>query len=78
MFQGTGVRHALKVLREPSPAQQFQLLQEAETLSKLSNPKVVKFYGQNFEVQTISLRFPLLWMFPLMIVFAELIFGHKH
>ena len=62
MLQGTGTLHALKALRDPSPAQQSQLLQEAETLSKLSNPKVVKFYGQNFEVGTRLLPF-LFWLF---------------
>ncbi|XP_070193007.1 inhibitor of nuclear factor kappa-B kinase subunit epsilon-like isoform X1 [Littorina saxatilis] len=48
--KGSGARHALKVLRAPSQAQQSQLRQEAETLSKLSCPKIVRMLAQNFEM----------------------------
>lgn len=50
--KGSGQRHALKVLREPSASQHNQLLQEAETLSRLACPKIVRFIAQNYEMET--------------------------
>lgn len=49
-MQGTGQRHALKVLREPTLAAQTELLREAETLVQLSHPKIVKFFRQDVQV----------------------------
>ncbi|XP_076447766.1 uncharacterized protein LOC143284715 [Babylonia areolata] len=48
--KGTGRRHALKVLRDPSPVLSSQLVQEARTLGRLSCPNIVRMYDLTFEV----------------------------
>ncbi|KAL8612483.1 hypothetical protein ACOMHN_053737 [Nucella lapillus] len=50
--KGTGRPHALKVLREDFPAQQAQLLQEAQTLGKLSCPNIVALHGLGYELDS--------------------------